>query len=343
MYVIHYPIELSSDASLNQIWYDGNPMPNFDEGTLKYRLTLPYGTGRLGNITVTRKEDAQNVDIRIFGDTLCTIRVVAEDGVTEQTYEVRFQYALSPNALLANLAIDGASLEGFSPDSADYSVLIPSDEELPVLTWQTAEDGQTVDVDTVSVLIEGRPQVTYLITVTAPDGENIFEYTVTFNYMKKSITFLSDLLVRGRTIATADGFDYDFDPDSLTYSIVYPIGSDSTLYFSSDDVTYILGDEDEDVTITQQDADVRTIRVTVMAENGTDIRSYAIIQSTLLSDNSRVRMIYLDGKPLADFTPDVFEYTYYLYEGQTPPEVTFEPEDSLAIAYPCMSLIGLES
>ena len=34
-----------------------------------------------------------------------------------------------------------------------------------------------------------------------------------------------------------------------------------------------------------------------------------------------VRMIYLDGKPLADFTPDVFEYTYYLYEGQTPPEV----------------------
>ena len=170
--------------------------------------------------------------------------------------------------------------------------------------------------------------------MTAPDGENIFEYTVTFNYMKKSITFLSDLLVRGRTIATADGFDYDFDPDSLTYSIVYPIGSDSTLYFSSDDVTYILGDEDEDVTITQQDADVRTIRVTVMAENGTDIRSYAIIQSTLLSDNSRVRMIYLDGKPLADFTPDVFEYTYYLYEGQTPPEVTFEPEDSLAIAYP---------
>lgn len=334
MYVIHYPIELSSDASLNQIWYDGTPMPNFDEGTLKYRLTLPYGTGRLGNITVTRKEDAQNVDIRIFGDTLCTIRVVAEDGVTEQTYEVRFQYALSPNALLADIAIDGASLEGFSPDSADYSVLIPSDEELPVLTWQTAEDGQTVDVDTVSVMIEGRPQVTYLLTVTAPDGENIFEYTVTFNYMKKSITFLSDLLVRGRTIATADGFDYDFDPDSLTYSIVYPIGSDSTLYFSSDDVTYILGDEDEDVTITQQDADVRTIRVTVMAENGTDIRSYAIIQSTLLSDNSRVRMIYLDGKPLADFTPDVFEYTYYLYEGQTPPEVTFEPEDSLAIAYP---------
>lgn len=334
MYVIHYPMELSSDASLNQIWYDGNPMANFDEGTLKYRMTLPYGTTRLGLITVTRKEEAQNVDIRVFGDSLCTIRVVAEDGINEMTYEIRFQYALSPNALLADIAIDGASLEGFAPDLADYSVLIPSDGELPVVSWQTAEEEQSVAVDTINVTVEGRPQVTYLITVTAPDGENVFEYTVTFNYQKKALTFLSDLLVRGRTISTDDGFDFDFEQDTLTYSIVYPIGSDSSRYFAAEDVTYIPGDDDETVVITQQDADVRTIRVTVTAENGTDFRSYAIIQSTLLSSNCRVKMIWLDEKPVQDYSPEVFEYTYYLYEGQTPPEITFEPEDSLATAYP---------
>ena len=333
-YVIHFPMQLSSDAGLNQIWYDGTPLPNFDEGTSNYRLTLPYGTTRIGLITVTRKEDAQNVDIRVFGDSLCAIHVVAEDGISEMTYEIRFQYALSPNALLSDLAVDGLTISGFRPDSMTYTVLVPSDDELPVLTWQTAEDGQTVGVDTFRVDVEGRPQVTYLLTVTAPDGENVFEYSVTFNYMKRAVTFLSDLLVRGRTIAIEDGFDYDFDSDTMTYSIIYPIGSDSALYFSAEDVTYVLGDEMQTVVITQQDAAVRTIRVTVTAENGQDFRSYAIIQQTLLSSNAAVRMIYLDEKQLPDFRPDVYEYTYYLFEGQTPPEVTFVLEDSLATAYP---------
>ncbi len=333
-YVIHFPMQLSSDAGLNQIWYDGTPLPNFDEGTSNYRLTLPYGTTRIGLITVTRKEDAQNVDIRVFGDSLCAIHVVAEDGISEMTYEIRFQYALSPNALLSDLAVDGLTISGFRPDSMTYTVLVPSDDELPVLTWQTAEDGQMVGVDTFRVDVEGRPQVTYLLTVTAPDGENVFEYSVTFNYMKRAVTFLSDLLVRGRTIAIEDGFDYDFDSDTMTYSIIYPIGSDSALYFSAEDVTYVLGDEMQTVVITQQDAAVRTIRVTVTAENGQDFRSYAIIQQTLLSSNAAVRMIYLDEKQLPDFRPDVYEYTYYLFEGQTPPEVTFVLEDSLATAYP---------
>ncbi len=333
-YVIHFPMELSSDTCLSMIWYDGAPLPNFDEGSDKYKLTLPYGTTRLGLITVTRKEEAQNVDIRVFGDSLCTIHVVAEDGINEMTYEIRFQYALSPNAQLSDLAVDGLTISGFRPDSMAYNVLVPSDDELPVLTWQTAEDGQTVGVDTFRVDVEGRPQVTYLLTVTAPDGENVFEYSVTFNYMKRAVTFLSDLLVRGRTIAIEDGFDYDFDSDTMTYSIIYPIGSDSALYFSAEDVTYVLGDEMQTVVITQQDAAVRTIRVTVTAENGQDFRSYAIIQQTLLSSNAAVRMIYLDEKQLPDFRPDVYEYTYYLFEGQTPPEVTFVLEDSLATAYP---------
>lgn len=333
-YVIHFPMELSSDTCLNMIWYDGDPLANFDEGTPNYKLTLPYGTTRLGLITVTRKEEAQNVDIRVFGDSLCLIHVVAEDGIHEMTYEIRFQYALSPNALLADLAVDGVTIDGFRPDSLAYTVLVPSDSELPALSWQTAELGQKVEVDTMTVMIEGRPQVTYILTVTAPDGENVFEYSVTFNYLKKALTFLADIQVRGRTIATADGFDYDFDADTLNYHIAYPIGSDSTLYFSAEDVTYMLGDPSETVVITQQDADVRTIRVTVTAENGSDFRSYAIVQETLLSSNCAVRMVYLDEKPMQAFRPDVYEYTYYLFEGQTPPEITFEPEDSLAIAYP---------
>lgn len=333
-YVIHFPMELSSDTCLSMIWYDGAPLPNFDEGSDKYKLTLPYGTTRLGLITVTRKEEAQNVDIRVFGDSLCTIHVVAEDGINEMTYEIRFQYALSPNPLLADLAVDGLTIDGFRPDSVAYTVLVPSDGELPVLSWQTAEEGQKVEVDTFRVEVEGRPQVTYLISVTAPDGENVFEYSVTFNYQKRALTFLNNILVRGRAIAVADGFDYDFNADTLTYSIVYPIGSDSTRYFAAEDVTYVLGDSTETVVITQQDADVRTIRVTVTAENGQDYRSYAIIQQTLLSSNCAVRMIYLDDKPMQEFDSKVFEYTYYLFEGQTPPEITFVAEDSLATVYP---------
>jgi len=230
--------------------------------------------------------------------------------------------------------VDGRTIDGFAPDNMAYTVLVPSDSELPVLTWLTADEGQKVDVDTIRVEVEGRPQVTYLITVIAPDGEHIAEYTVTFNYQKRALTFLSDILVRGRSISVADGFDFDFDADTLTYSIVYPIGSDSTRYFAAEDVTYVLGDSTETVVVTQQDADVRTIRVTVTAENGQDYRSYAIIQRTLLSSNCAVRMIYLDEKPLQGFDAKVFEYTYYLFEGQTPPEVTFVAEDSLATVYP---------
>ncbi len=331
-YTVHFPMTLSDEVALNMIWYDGTNLANYDEGVLNYRVVLPYGTEHLGNITVTKKEDAQNVDIIVEGDSLCTINVLAEDGVSTQTYTIRFTRALSPYALLDMISLNGVDIPTFVPDSFEYDVVLEKGESLPAISWLKGEEMQSVSVDSVSVEMDGRRYVNYLLMVTSADGENMVEYIISFTYRLSDFTALNTIMVKGLPVSMDENFDADFAPDLLTYTKFYPIGSDSTAFFTADDVSYQLGDQYQTAEIRQDDPS--TISIKVIAENGEDYRMYILRQEIILSSNCLVEMIYLDGKPFYAFDSLTYSYTYYLYEGQTVPQITFDPVDSFSIAYP---------
>ena len=64
-------------------------------------------------------------------------------------------------------------------------------------------------------------------------------------------------------------------------------------------------------------------RVKVTAGNGINTTEYKIDVTTALSEISTLNMIYIGGEPLADFAPNVTNYTYALPIGTTDlPEIT---------------------
>lgn len=334
-YTIYFPVTLSDNAQLSMIWYGGQELPNFDEGRYSYRMTLPYGTEHMSSISVTKKEAGQNVDINIQGDTLCAITVTAEDGFSREVYTIRFEKALSPNADLGGIFLDGVLLEGFRADSMQYNLSVPKGEDVPEITVEAMEEGQEIDMASYDVTVDGNRLVTYLITVISPDGNQSKEYTLMFTFAKSNISTLTDLRIGGKTLSVDDGWSQDFNSDSTYYQMFYPIGSVVNDFYSENDLEYVLADTSATVQITSIDINdiALHIRIVVTAENEVDFTCYDISQTSLLSSNNFIKMIYFDDKPMEGFHPEDTCIVYYLFEGQTPPEITYELEDTLAIGY----------
>lgn len=334
-YTLSFSVAPSTDAGLSMIWYAGQPLPGFDEQMNTYRILLPYGTTQLGNITFAKKEEAQKADLSLYGDSIAYIHVVAEDGITCVTYTIRFVYAKSPNATLSSILVDEQMLDGFSPEVKEYDISVPKGAEWPVVEFVLGDEEQSIVIDTFSVEYEGRTLLTLTVTVTAPDEETMEEYVIHLSHARSNDATLSWLQVRGEDITTARGFSQDFVSDSLIYTIQYAVGTNSSDYFGPSDITYATRDADATVSISASvEGQDSVIRVLVMAENELDNRTYTLIQRTLLSSNNRLRMIYLDGHPLRDFTPEQLDYSYQLLEGQSVPEISFEAEDERAVLYP---------
>ncbi|HKL95920.1 MAG TPA: hypothetical protein VJ856_01435, partial [Paludibacteraceae bacterium] len=174
------------------------------------------------------------------------------------------------------------------------------------ITWE----GQVPNYKSISMETNGIGGTT-IITVVSDDESNTNEYNLTFSVAKSSNNKLADLLVNGVTI---DGFN----PDTLGYTIVYPIGTDSATLITVANVTYLAGDGVQTVVISQPEPTL--ILVTVTAEDGAN-QVYIIHLEIARSNNSLLKDIKLDGVSLKDFESTIFEYTFLLFNGRSIPEI----------------------
>jgi heat shock protein HspQ len=115
----------------------------------------------------------------------------------------------------------------------------------------------------------------------------------------------------------------DFHPDTLAYQIIYPIGTDSAALITEESVQAVAADANANVMIT---SDGYNFTIIVTAHDGQHMRVYTIEQIILLSSNTRLQAIHVDGVLLREFDPEVLEYTYYVSDVQ--PEVIATAEDS---------------
>ncbi len=339
-YLLHLNRKKSDNAHLEMIYVQGNEIENFNEATFDYTFNVNYGTDTIPQITYWEKEDAQQITLTPAENlnSATTIKVVAEDGVTENTYSVRFNVLPSSDATLSGIYIGGELIstsavgfickENFSADEYEYHVALPvGTTELPTITWTTS----VPDVTSVT-LAENGVNGTATITVIAQDGTTL-EYTIIFNVLKSDNTKLSDLLVEGVSIGSiqekyevyfgdveAGNIASGFNPDSTQYTLLYPIKTDSATFITSADVTFFKSEEAQTVAITQES--VSEIKILVTAENGkSDV--YVIKLQKELSSNSLLKDIKLNGISLKEFESNVFEYEYLLYQGDMIP--TIEP------------------
>ena len=330
IYTIHYPVELSTEATLNMILLGGKPLSNFDAERFVYKTEIERDA-TIPVVSVIKKENAQNYEIRVVEDTVL-IDVQAEDIMFKQTYTLYFERLMSANALLRDIILrdsEGATFptstfffrsEVFAYDAIDlpYRADVPADSLLPKMEFVLSDSLQTVDT-VRHELPNGDIQIE--VNVTAPNGEDQVVYTLTFHWIKPSDAFLSALLVGENLID-------DFDPAITEYTYKHPFGTTEEQFLTLADITYERSDSlATDTAYMDED---KTIFITVTAQDLTTEQTYMIRQIVGLDNNNYLKCILLDGDTLKDFDPEISFYTYVLAQGAVVPAITAIPMSEYA-------------
>ena len=301
-YKLTYKIEASSYAYLAGISLDGLPIEGFSPEQTNYSFTLPIGTTTLPAITWTQGDPYQTVSITEGGvDGTTRIVVTAAAGNTV-TYRLTFSTEKSSNNALLGIALDGKPLDGFHPDTLNYTLTLPAGTTtLPVVTYTPGDEYQTVTLNTSTATRTVR------IVVKAGDGSSRI-YTLTFEIEKSANALLKMIYLDGDSLA-------DFNPERLNYIVA----------LDKDSIPDITVDQspDQKVNITQPNS-FGTARIIVQPEVGTPIE-YTIIftsasepaipefaaDSFPLSNDVSLAAIYVNGELYLE-NPAPQTYTYEL-------------------------------
>ena len=314
-YTIHYPVQKSSEATLNMIYLAGKPLANYDAERFVYKVEID-AEASVPVITVLKKEDIQVVEISIDGDVV-TIVVTAEDG-SNQTYTLTFVRLLSAITTLRDIVLTDANGEvlpatqfPFRPEEFSYTInlsytaTMTVSEQLPAI--ETVKYDPLQKTDTTYYLLENG-DVRVDITVTAPNGEDQAVYSLVFHFLKPTDATLVNILLKDEELA-------GFLPSQTEYTYVHPYGSDVTDFFTADDVEALLSDKLATYTVTQNEEGTLFIRV--VAQDGKTEITYIIMQIIGKDSNCLLSLITLDGDTIEGFDSNVTFYTYYLREGAT--------------------------
>lgn len=314
-YTIHYPVQKSSEATLNMINLAGKPLANYDAERFSYKVEIDVEAS-VPVVTVLKKEEIQVVEISINGDVV-TIDVTAEDG-SQQTYTLTFERIMSSITTLRDIVLYDENHEKFPAaqfpyrsDVYSYTIDIPYTADKPL--YEQLPDIETVvydpeqSVDTIYYMLpNGDIQVD--VTVTAPNGENQAIYSLVFHFLKPTDATLVNILINDEELV-------DFLPLQTEYIYVHPYGSDSTAFFTADEVEALLSDSLATYTITGNDEG--TIFIRVVAQDGTTEITYIIMQTIGKDNNCLLEDLTLDGVTIEGFDSETTFYTYYLRAGAT--------------------------
>ena len=317
-YIIHFSVAKSTNSYLSMISVAGNPIANFDMEIFSYEITMPYGSTQVPHIAWIFSEPdvqyANYIPASSLADT-AKIVVTAEDGISTTEYRVYFRIEKSDNAQLKAIYIGGELIStsaksftadsDFNPETNVYNIVFPyGTEVLPEITYEG------VVADYSSITIDGDTvHGTTTITVVSQNELVINEYQLNFSVRLSDNAYLRNLNVKGLI--------NDFDSLVFTYHITFPIGTKESQLPKAEDVIFEKALPTQTVTVTQTHSE--EIVITVIAEDGVAINAYVITFEILLSNNTLLSDILVNGVSIDNFSPTQFDYTYYLFHGSLLP------------------------
>lgn len=296
-----YVESLSTDATLADLWLDGqtfsefehtlNPHLAFSSMQNSYQINLPAGTTVLPEVSASLRVDGQQVSTTTSGMNVY-MDVTAPDGVTRNRYTLTFVVPLSANADLGMIYLDGDSLPAFSANRYYYPVTLPVGvHAFPEVVAQKAETNQQITTNLQDNHIT--------INVIAEDGITKSTYTVVFAYTLSDADTLQMIYADEVPVA-------GFAPRTFYYLFSLPVG---TTAFP--ELAWTNGDEWQNVRIdTLQHTDHSLARQLVVTSESGRSNYYTVAYTILQSSVDTLKMIYIDEKPLADFVAATTEYWY---------------------------------
>ena len=261
---------LNNDATLSTLALSNVNIGTFNKDTLSYNATVPYSVEST-NITATPTDSkalvtAANKEDLIVGLNIIRVNVKAEDRSVERTYTVNvIREAVSTNAKLGNLKVNGQTIEGFNPNQTSYNLTVGNDvssidvEAIPESIYADVEG------DGTKTLTVGNNQI--VITVTAEDGQAHETYTINVTREGNDNNYLSALAVEGYTLNEA------FVKTEQNYTLTVPSTVESLNISATPEVTTSTVAGTGTVQLT---GDETTIKITVTSQKGVD-RDYTIV------------------------------------------------------------------
>ena len=307
-YRIHYNLLLSENNKLDMIYLDGDSLVTFDPMVRDYTVVLGMDDN-YPVVTWETGDEYQMVTRTVREDGTVVLKVAPQRAELYYEYIVRFEKLMSKNATLKSIEVDGAIIEGFSPDKFTYLVNLPvGTEEVPYISYTQAEDRQTVHYFEPATINDVAQ-----IKVVAQDATYSNMYYVAFNRLLSNVDTLKAIFVGGVPVE-------GFDAATMEYVITLPYGTAELPL-----VEYEAGDAYQTIDIINDNLS-RIIVVT--AEDGT-LRTYMVKFEIEKSSNSFLKSISSNGVLIDAFDSEVFEYEIALpYGVELPSILTYELSES---------------
>lgn len=265
-YTITIVREKSDDATLSQFKvtdlegnaYEMTPAFSSSVSNITYQVTIPgeedrvlleyVGSTNLAEgvqqqivYTVTPDTDPNEYNIPTGGNRTIGVRVTAENGTTEKTYNVQVNRTKRNNALLDSLTY---TFNGGTAQSVDLESCVFANDEYTCDIGQLASTGASGvtlgahaadqqaqisgDVSTPLTISTGRN--TYTITVTAEDGTTTQTYKV--NLLKKPS---EEAKLTSLGVKDGNGWEPNFNSETYQYAVW--MNNEDKETFSSSDIT----------------------------------------------------------------------------------------------------------
>ncbi len=309
-YKLNFKLEKSSYSYLSDLQVEGGYITDFDPMNFTYYVNLPMGTTVVPTISYTKGEDEQTVQITDGGvDGTTRVTVTAANGDIT-VYKIVCTTPKSEISTLSDILIDGVQLDDFAPDKTEYTYILPiGTTELPSIEAIKGDEFETVTI------LTGGVDGTTRITVSAGNG-NTTVYLITFSVQQTTDATLKMIYL--------DGVELNgYNKAQLEYTIQLPKGTTKQPI-----VTYTPNDEYQTITVRSGSNVEDDYKITVRPQSGVS-QTYILHFKVETSDNTDLRMIYVDGEELEGFSSDKTDYTYTLPIGvSTIPAVTYDKDES---------------
>ena len=330
-YVIAITREASDVATLDSLSLRDIPLA-FDSGDFNYDVTVANDIDATTVSAVLTDSDAtievrvdegdlvENLDADIglpVGDTEIAVKVIAEDGIASQTYNIAITREANDVATLSSLSLRDIPL-AFDSGDFNYDVTVANDIDATTVSAVLTDSDATIEVrvdegDLVENLDAdiGLPvgDTEIAVKVIAEDGIASQTYVIAITREASDVATLNSLSLRDIPLAFDSGdFNYDVtvanDIDATTVSAVLT-DSDATIEVRVDEGD-LVENLDADIELPVGDTE---IAVKVTAEDGIASQTYVIAITREASDVATLNSLSLRDIPLAfdsgDFNYDV--------------------------------------
>ncbi len=246
--------QLSTDATLAELKYDGTDVPGFDAGTTDYNVVLTANYTGVPTVTATANDTKATVSITpataVPGDASVLVR--AEDGTTTKTYTIHFTKAAADEPCITSFVVGGVTA---TIDQANKTITaeLPLGSSLTGLTPTVT--GDNIGSYTPQGAQDFTNPVTYTVNNAANTKSTTYTVTLTVEQPKSSDASLGSLTIGGQSITIVPG-QTAYKVDAESGSVVPQVSATAA-------------DTKAKVVCIQATSLTSTATVTITAEDGT--------------------------------------------------------------------------